>query len=173
MGTVAEYDTARAKGKAPTMRITNIALSFSNVEVTSPGQRSIEGFFNKRKVSDNYSDDQQKGPPVKQLKSGESDDNAHLSAQATSNALCVGFHCRRCNKRIQRDIEPYNDQDAGLTSLRQEHDDFHFAEDLARGDNDLLLSPKQQVETRAKTGGSERQRKREFQGIEQYFQTKK
>lgn len=155
------------------MRITNVALSFSNVEVTSPGQRSIEGFFNKRKASDHHSDDQQKRPLAKQLKLGKSDDIAHSSTQPISIALCVEFHCGRCNKRIRRDIEPCSEPDVGLTSLRREHDDFHFAEDLAREDNDLLISPKRQAETGEQTGGSERQRKREFHGIERYFQAKK
>jgi len=164
VGTSVDFDKQNKAGRKTEMKITHVALAFTGVEVMAAGQRSIEGFFagesggssggkNKRGVGDTglgYGDGNgDDGTPSKKkarrdinpnvgkpgiLDLADSDAKAEAAA-----ALEVSFPCSRCSKIIRKALhsrEGYDefDREDVLASLKMEHDDFHFARDLARGE---------------------------------------
>lgn len=172
VGTASEYDTKKAKKHAPDMQVTNVALSFTNVETLASGQRSIEGFFsqdrNKRKQFSDEFTDIQKRQSTKQLKLSDNLINIkdNPAVESIPLDLNIGFRCTRCHKWIQRVIEQNIDQGVALASLKMEHADFHFAEDLADADNDPLPFSNGQIQSRTNPKCTEKQKPR---GIERFF----
>lgn len=141
VGTSAEYDKNLAKGKAATMKITNVFLGFTGVEAIAAGQQSIEGFFpgseaeGKRKA--NVGESARDGEVKKRKRNGRgqnenADQTSDLEAASRSTH---SFRCPRCGKQVRRDADTTSDHEEILRSLRMEHEDFHFAQDLARDGN--------------------------------------
>jgi DNA polymerase eta len=130
VGTSAEYDKNKAKGTVTGMKITNVFLAFTGVEVVSIGQQTIEGFFpgadgaGKRKAEDGSP--ARKEGAKKRKGNGYGDDNDALDLDDLS------FRCSRCGKQVRRDADGMIDREEALGVLKMEHEDFHFAQDLAR-----------------------------------------
>ena len=139
-------------------KITHVSLSFHGVEVGEANQRGIEGFLSKapstpskRKRKAN-SDDEEEADEVIPLPShGELEPRPDIDY----------FVCDRCEKRMGLPQELMGaselDEDIKrdvLRSLRVEHQDFHFAQDLSRMPSDderserPNLKPKVQVKKR-------------------------
>ena len=141
--------------KDKTMKISSVQLAFTGIETAETGQKTIEGFLKgttKRSREDDDDDDRQ------EAKISENQDD--ISKDATS------FVCPRCSKRIsiptlKRGGEREMEQALGV--MRVEHDDFHFAQDLAKA-SDKTNEVKSQMK-------SKRIRK-EPEGIAKFF-TKK
>ncbi|EIN09832.1 DNA/RNA polymerase [Punctularia strigosozonata HHB-11173 SS5] len=111
-------------GDSPRVKITAVQLAFTGVETMEDGQRNIEGFFG-------GADNTAPSDPNTQdtLDPSDTGDN--------SCALQSSFTCERCGKRIAlpADLLGLEDEDLrrdALAALRIEHDDFHFAEELAK-----------------------------------------
>lgn len=132
------------------MKITNVQLSFSGIESMETGQRRIEGFLQKpRSTSQGVALDEpaslednpgEAGVTLKRRRSDSLDsDNGHATSPDLAGPTAPSYVCDRCGKRISSghssnpDVTMDEDelQDV-LTRLRREHDDFHFAQDLAR-----------------------------------------
>lgn len=115
----------------------------------------------------------------------DSDDDVLPIANATDDhsvaEMTSWFHCARCGKRVAL---PEALTDAGLTDdseitrdtlarLKIEHDDFHFAQDLARqqdADNDgQTRAP---GVPRSQSKATKKKRKKEPEGIERFFRKK-
>lgn len=142
VGTAADFDRdLKNSGKKNSFNVSHVALAFTGVEVMAAGQKSIEGFFglnaggggktpNKRSAEDEDSTDIGTGTPNKKHRISD----AEVVAQETE----VSFRCSRCSKIIRKAVPEAYDYAAGreevLASLKMEHDDFHFAKDLARGE---------------------------------------
>lgn len=122
--------------KPLSMKITHVCLSFHGVESGEVNQQGIEGFLSKAPNS-----------PSKRKRGVNSDDEEVVG---TTPAFSRGglapkadvdyFVCDRCKKRITlpaelmataRELDEDIRKDA-LGSLRDEHQDFHFAQDLSR-----------------------------------------
>lgn len=120
-------------------KITHVSLSFHNVEAGETNQRGIEGFLSKTPNS-----------PSKGKRKADSDDEgvdetiptvSHGGPEPKPNIDY--FVCDRCNKRISlpqeltgaSELDEETRADA-LGSLRAEHQDFHFAQDLSRMPSD-------------------------------------
>ncbi|KAG2147629.1 hypothetical protein DEU56DRAFT_130884 [Suillus clintonianus] len=149
-------------GDAKTVNVTSVQLAFTGLEKAEMGQKSIEGFFATR--------DNQQQPS---LKRSREEDGTLVSLENTnaplksSDAEAVSFNCSRCRKAIAL----REDQTTGgpneiaqrLATLRSEHDDFHFAQDLANSDDRSVPIPR---------GSSSKRKKVEPKGIAKFF-TKK
>jgi DNA polymerase eta len=140
-------------GDSPKVKITNVQLAFTGVEALEDGQRNIEGFFNggRDKAQDSASvqdDSHRKRPPddlssPPQAKRQNSDGTAPLdpNTHSPADAPDVGrdpcaFTCDRCGSRINfpADLSGLDDPEVRqdvLAALKLEHDDFHFARELA------------------------------------------
>ncbi|KII89760.1 hypothetical protein PLICRDRAFT_174599 [Plicaturopsis crispa FD-325 SS-3] len=125
------------------MKVTAVQLSFGGLEGGETGQRSIETFFkhpgapssssSKRSREDDDAGDNQDGPSHAS--------NLLLPEEQTNNEdqpSVVSFVCKRCGQRIESRLRlaeedvGAEDRTACLAKLRAEHDDFHFARELAR-----------------------------------------
>ncbi|KAF8575427.1 DNA/RNA polymerase [Ramaria rubella] len=132
VGTSAEYDKNKNKGWATGMKITNVFLGFTGVETMAVGQRSIDGFFSpgkkpssKRKAEESSKEGARQGGTKRQR-------DVSPETDMSSGDVSVSFRCGRCGKEIRRTVDKGDDRDAMLSSMKMEHKDFHFAQDLAR-----------------------------------------
>ena len=120
-------------------KITHVCLSFHGVEAGEVNQKGIEGFLSKAQ-----------NDPSKRKRKVESDDEKvddtvpTISHEGSEPRPDVDyFVCDRCKKRITLPQELATaselDEDIkrdALGSLRAEHQDFHFAQDLSRMPSD-------------------------------------
>ena len=164
VGTSAEYDKSKAKGLATAMKITNVFLGFSGVETMAAGQRRIEGFFS----GDSRQGKRKAGVGEDAVCSGGPGKRRHTDGCGGSSDLelspgtSLSFRCPRCNRQIRRAIVDVDEKEAALNALKMEHDDFHYAQDLAReGDGNVsLVSKEGKIRKKAKT---------EAKGIARFF----
>lgn len=123
------------------MKITNVQLSFTGIEMTEVGQKNIEGFFKgdlgrdgngrKRKL------DRALTPSDGEAGSGEVVSDARDRRGLDDMGDLLSFLCERCHRRITLPSrwEPGDGHDEEerkrrLKSLQSEHADYHFAQDL-------------------------------------------
>ena len=142
-------------------KVNHIGLGFTGLESSEIGQRSIEGFL-------------KAGQTSKRLRDEDDDSNVldtDLMGDVNQADNTLSFTCMRCGKTILSDL-PLSGVGAeeALNALRQEHDDFHFAQDLAKEqqpDNSLALKLGP-----SKTSPRKKQRRRDPPsrgGIEHFF----
>ncbi|KAH7927955.1 DNA/RNA polymerase [Leucogyrophana mollusca] len=121
-------------GNAQTVKVTSVQLAFTGLEAAELGQQSIEGFFKSRDMSRKRPRDED--PPLV----GTSEVNKsrrHSTPTPLSSTSMIAddtsFVCRKCGERIElRDTQiEGGDRAEALAALRLEHNDFHFAQDLA------------------------------------------
>ena len=130
-------------GNAKNLNVTAVQLAFTGIETAEAGQQSIEGFF-KPKATDQS--------PLKRQRPSSDGVNPEVDAlQATTeisqSSFPAFFVCERCNKRIHVTGSTADhdevDRATALAKLRTEHDDFHFAQNLANS-SDAGGQPKAQ-----------------------------
>lgn len=161
--------------KPLSMKITHVSLSFHGVEAGEVNQQGIEGFLSKTQSS----------PSKRKYKRGSDDEEVFETVPASSHGVLDPkldidyFVCDRCKKRIAlpeefvavaSELDEEIKKDA-LGSLRTEHQDFHFAQDLSKMASDDErpdgLNSKSTVHPKKKRkhkgGGTERE------GIERFF----
>ncbi|KAG1866869.1 hypothetical protein F4604DRAFT_1777888 [Suillus subluteus] len=146
-------------GDAKTVNITSVQLAFTGLEKAEMGQKSIEGFFTTRDVQQTS------------LKRSREEDEPLVSPENTKLALpefsyveAVSFKCTRCRKTIvlreDQGTGGPNEVAQRLATLRSEHGDFHFAQDLANGNDGSVPVPR---------GSSSKRKKVEPKGIAKFF----
>ena len=155
-----------AEGLNGSMKITNIQLAFTGLEDADPHQRSIEGFLQTRAPEDQAPKRlraEDEGDLDFQSEAGPSKLPPSQPSNSNDTSVIGSFTCPRCSKHITLP-ESSLDNDAGAAAMeriRQEHDDFHFAQDLARstgkseGSRIPIVVPKK--------------RRKESEGIAKYF----
>lgn len=147
-------------GDAKTVNITSVQLAFTGLEKAEMGQKSIEGFFTTRDI-------QQRTSLKRSREEDEplvSPENTNLSLPKSSDVEAVSFECTRCRKTIalregQATGGP-NEVAQRLATLRSEHGDFHFAQDLANSNDESVPVPR---------GSSSKRKKLEPKGIAKFF----
>ncbi|KAG6854380.1 hypothetical protein C0991_007371 [Blastosporella zonata] len=173
-------------GTDPAMKVTSVSLAFSGIEGAEVGQRSIEGFFKTEQPAkrrrDYDSDDNIRWVSVDGYVA-EEDDNDAVKAQAggqSPDPHIFSFNCSRCGKKFSipsSAASPYDGEEQ-LTALRLEHDDYHFAQDLAKEpDGGPIISgpstsAKKPVLKPLSKGSPKKKKRRKAEttrGIEQFF----
>ena len=155
-------------------KITHVCLSFHGVEAGEVNQRGIEGFLSKTPDS-----------PSKRKREATSDDEevADIAAKPSHGVLGPKedtdyFICDRCKKRIPLPQELIAGGSLGLDedirkdaldSLRTEHQDFHFAQDLSRMLSDDENSSTKSIVVRPKKKRKQKYGGDEGRGIERFF----
>jgi DNA polymerase eta len=112
-------------------KVNHIGLGFTGLESSEIGQRSIEGFL-------------KAGQTSKRRRAEDNDSDVVLDADLIedhdqTDDDTPSFTCSRCGRTILSDLP----LEEALNALRQEHDDFHFAQDLAKEQqpgNSLVIS---------------------------------
>ncbi|KAF8340287.1 uncharacterized protein EI90DRAFT_3035084 [Cantharellus anzutake] len=139
--------TKDKKEKSGSGKIHNIGVSFGGLMAAETGQRSIKGFLAAPRP-------RRDGSPLvaflkleptegqDRLKRRPRDQSSPELQEAADSSDSNSFVCSRCSRRISLPSdsrEGLDDRDA-MASLKMEHEDFHFAQDLAREDHDLSPS---------------------------------
>ncbi|KAG6817165.1 hypothetical protein H0H87_012126 [Tephrocybe sp. NHM501043] len=161
------------------MKVTSVSLAFSGIEGAEAGQRSIEGFFrteqpSKRQHGEDGDDDIQRTD----FDGDIGDENRNISDTRSSD-LHMSFNCLRCGKRLSMPLSETStlDGEERLAALRLEHDDYHFAQDLAKESvsGPVISVPsgstKKSLKPLSKTSPKKKKRRKEepARGIEQFF----
>jgi len=171
------------------MKVTSIQLAFTGLETAESGQRSIEGFFTagsptKRPRGHGHNDDQysQLGS-IDIVGSGLPVDHTAAVLQGVqsdpSDGDTTSFTCVRCGSRFflpkpLPDVEDAKLKAEGLAAMRMEHDDFHYAYDLAKESDNAEASRGMVRDSSVKKKGQKQKQKRldEPKGIEKFFNRK-
>ncbi|KAL1694318.1 hypothetical protein GGG16DRAFT_47685 [Schizophyllum commune] len=148
-------------GSATTaLNVSSVQLAFTGIGNSEAGQQSISGFFANAKPA--KEEPSNVGEPSEDRAPSEAFD---VDGSPNSD---TAFRCARCRKNIAL---PYRPDDAdgrasALAALRLEHDDFHFAQDLARSERvtPTANAPIRPSKKRKKGGKAE--------GIEKFFARK-
>lgn len=148
------------------INITCVQLAFTGIETAETGQQMIQGFFKTRDAQ---------LPPLKRPRS-DSASSLHKGAvkSDTQNAperqelSQMSFVCGRCQKQfaLGEGSSGWGEEQrtSALAMLRQEHEDFHFAKDLA-GDS-------RPIKPHSSKPVSMRSRGTEPKGITKFFNKK-
>jgi len=153
-------------------KITHVSLSFHGVEAGEMDQRGIEGFLSKTPSS-----------PSKRKRGADDDDEevgetvptvSHGGSELTP--IVDYFICDRCKKRIglPQELVAGSELDEekrkeALGSLRAEHQDFHFAQDLSRMGSDDERPELRDANPTGKKKRKRRGERSEGEGIARFF----
>ncbi|KAL4062234.1 hypothetical protein J3A83DRAFT_4146174 [Scleroderma citrinum] len=147
------------------INITSVQLAFTGIEAAETGQQMIHGFFKTRDAQH---------PPLKRPRSNSDDPLDKGVESETPNPperqvlSLTSFVCERCHSRIALgDVRAeWNEEQraSALAMLRQEHEDFHFAQDLAGASHPIKPRSSKPVSTRS--------REPEPKGITKFFSKK-
>jgi DNA polymerase eta len=161
-------------GDSKIIKVTSVQLAFTGLEATESGQQSIEGFF-KTPGRGQAQDPNNGGSSLKRAR--EEEDilpqtialDGESSTLASTGASSTSFTCPRCGKHVYladhsvgKDVED-DDRAKALTMLRMEHDDFHFAQDLAKTSDESQ---------KGRQGSSKKKKRKEPEGIAKFFSKK-
>ncbi|KJA26357.1 hypothetical protein HYPSUDRAFT_133157 [Hypholoma sublateritium FD-334 SS-4] len=141
-------------GSNTALKVTNVQLAFTGIDTAEIGQSSIEGFLK---------------PSSSKKRSRESPEHHEGTDSLGNSASELSHTCPRCGKifTVPTVEGSGDDQQDILLKVKTEHDDFHFAQDLARQSGQrtaITVSPK----TKAKPT-KRRKVQPEPKGIEKFF----
>lgn len=151
-------------------KITYVCLSFHGVEAGEVNQQGIEGFLSKAPNN-----------PSERKRKVDSDDNTipTISLEGSDPRPDIDyFVCDRCKKQITLPQELVTaselDEDIrrdALGSLRAEHQDFHFAQDLSRmtSDDEQPGRSNSKPVIRSKKRRKQKDSRAEGEGIAKFF----
>ena len=124
-------------GNSIVMKVTSVQLAFTGLEPAESGQQTIEGFF---KTPETMRPKPNTSGAVSLKRSRETCDDTLPRTELLAEEMdtfATSFTCQRCGKHmgltkefIDDNVEEA-DRERALTSLKVEHDDFHFAQDLS------------------------------------------
>jgi DNA polymerase eta len=148
-------------GNTSTLNVTSVQLAFTGIDAAEAGQSTIEGFLkpasSKKRARDS---------PEVNIDSHHSGPGSDM---AVNNSLSeLSFICSRCGKKITvPTIEyPNGNQEDILMKAKMEHDDFHFAQDLAHDDQPQTTSSESKTKSKPM---KKRKVPPEPKGIEKFF----
>ncbi|KAG6909960.1 hypothetical protein DXG01_014229 [Tephrocybe rancida] len=169
------------------MKVTSVSLAFSGIEGAEAGQRSIEGFFKtdqptKRQREEDDDDDIRRISLDDDIPDEDCDlpDKVQAAGQLP-HPPPFSFDCARCGKKLSiptLETSPLDGEEQ-LVALRLEHDDFHFAQDLAKESfgGSVISGPsisgptKHALKPSSKSSPKKKKRRKEepTRSIEQFF----
>lgn len=158
---------------AAPMKVTSVQLAFTGIEASEIGLQSIDGFFRNGQVSKRTREPDDRLGSV-ELDTGGADFSVDDTVDPSEDTQDTSFTCSRCGKRISLPTPPPttdSDKVEALAALRLEHDDFHFAEDLAK-ENYRPISVGTQAPESASRVKKKRRKELTATGIEKFFSRK-
>ena len=173
--------TRAAGGSDTTMKIINISLAFTGLDVMEPGQQGIEDFF---KLESDM------GSPLPNRKRTRESFEATISHEAAAPRQAgtgqqqvptlpeeidglptrpLTWECPRCRTRLPIVVRPNEVESEKVDTTRSEHEDWHFAKDLARENAVVLGRGGPSKSTRRGPPMGKKRRKKETVDIASYF----
>lgn len=151
-------------GDAKIVNVTSVQLAFTGLEPAESGQQSIEGFFKTPRQQILYPEDG--GPSLKRVRDEDTLPGiiALEGSALTSPDDSTSFTCPRCGKRLYLADHSGPEEDKALAILRVEHEDFHFAQDLA--------TTSDEKDRQYLTKKKKKKKQKEPEGIAKFFSKK-
>lgn len=120
-------------GDSQNMKVTSVQLAFSGLDTAETGTQNIEGYFKTPTGA-------QSGSSRKRPREADEDDDVLPQITLLDDigaASAPSYTCSRCGKLIAAspsagDFASDDERAQALERLRLEHDDMHFARDLAK-----------------------------------------
>lgn len=170
-------DASRAANpNSSALKITHIGLAFTGLGIAEAGQRGIETFLTNLVAAD-------PGESTTNRKRSRADDDesdapslSHNFEEQDLQTETIFHECKKCQTRIPVTIQPGDDEPTRndrIQAVRQEHDDFHFAQSLAK-EHTVLLGRKSETSTSGsgKREPPKKKKRKMNEGIAAFF-TKK
>ncbi|RXW21746.1 hypothetical protein EST38_g4134 [Candolleomyces aberdarensis] len=177
-------------GNSTDLKISTVSLSFTGIDVAETGQQTIEGFLRSKPLSKRTREDSCERPDASRAAeeamekstvapgAGSNEVNNHTSRSSSRTEL--SYTCPRCQKTSWATASPIPQEDdddereAILAALKLEHEDWHFAQDLAREEASESIggSTKRLVAGQQPQGSKSKKRRKEAVGIEKFFARK-
>ncbi len=151
-------------GNGAKMNISHIALGFTGIDVAEAGQQSIENFLKSGNHDKRLREmDGFENGPVGQA------DSSLVIESTTQDLPSITYTCPKCGKKLTvfLDSDVMEDSDP-LKMVRMEHEDFHFAQELAK-DSERASKPRDRSPKKGTTHKSAKRRRIEPKGIERFF----
>ncbi|KAJ2922855.1 hypothetical protein H1R20_g14219, partial [Candolleomyces eurysporus] len=178
-------------GNSTDLKISTVSLSFTGIDVAETGQQTIEGFLRSKPPSKRTREDSCERPDASRAAeeamekstvapgAGSNEVNDQNTSRASSRTE-LSYTCPRCQKTLRTTVSPIPQEDdddereAILAALKLEHEDWHFAQDLAREEASGSIggSTKRLVAGQQPQGSKSKKRRKEAVGIEKFFARK-
>ncbi|KAH9481674.1 N-acetyltransferase eso1 [Psilocybe cubensis] len=164
-------------GNSSNLKVSSVQLAFTGIDVAEGGQRSIEGFLKpisstKKRPRDSAAitdvQDEEELPQPARLSASDVDNLNDESPHVPS----ASYTCVRCGKAFQvTGANQSSSIDEQMSRLKMEHDDFHFAQDLADESTPRSVITVTEKKTEKKPSSSNKKRKTAAgpSGIEKFF----
>ncbi|THV02836.1 DNA/RNA polymerase, partial [Dendrothele bispora CBS 962.96] len=121
-------------GNAAPIKITNVSLAFTGIEIAEEGQQNIDEFFKAGRVSKRPRETDSVTESEGRIVDGESSSLTGYEGRNTPTF----FSCAECDKTFslpKKFLSPsvsHAEIAQALDTMRNEHNDFHFAQSVAR-----------------------------------------
>jgi DNA polymerase eta len=165
---------------ATPMKVTSVQLGFTGLETAESGQRSLDGFLTSSLLAKrprDYVHYDERHSPVGSVDTTGSDAEGSRAAERVQNYQSdTSFTCTRCGRRFSLpksllDVEDTTLKAESLAAIRMEHDDFHFAFELAKESDSAEAGRTMDVTTK-ETRKKRQKEKDKSNGIEKFFDRK-
>jgi DNA polymerase eta len=169
--------TRAAGGSSTSMKIINISLAFTGLDMMEPGQQGIEDFFklgnevvsplpSRKRTRETFEATlSHEAATPKQAGTGQKQCRTLPEETDGSSTLMLSWECPRCRSSLPIVVRPNEVEGERVDIIRSEHEDWHFAKDLAR-ENAVVLGRGGPL--RARPIGKKK-RKKESVDIASYF----
>jgi DNA polymerase eta len=136
-------DVTRAAGNT-NMKIINISIAFTGLDVMESGQQGIEGFFKSGSEMTPTSSSRKRTREAfeatnlhevaakQQVETGEQECPTQSEEIDSSSTRTLTWECPRCRSCVPIMVRPNEVENERIDTIRLEHEDWHFAKDLAR-----------------------------------------
>ena len=173
--------TRAAGGNSTNMKIINISLAFTGLDVMEPGQQGIEDFFklgsemasplpNRKRTRETFEGTiSHEAASPKQVGTGQQQCRTPPEEVDGLSTRTLSWECPRCRSVLPIVVRPNEVESERVDTIQSEHEDWHFAKDLAR-ENVVVLGrggPSKPTERGRPTG--RKKRKKESVDIASYF----
>lgn len=135
------------------MKIINISVSFHGIEAVESGQKGIGDFLR---------------PGQATIVSNPTNDKTPIKLAADTAE--ISYQCPKCSTTLKPDILDGEDEQARLELLKAEHEDWHFAQQIAKEQTVMLGGTSRRKESIS--GGPPSKKRKKDEGIAKYFSKK-
>ncbi|KAM6504280.1 hypothetical protein JOM56_001223 [Amanita muscaria] len=162
-------------GNDTKLNVSHVALGFTGIDVTESGQQSIETFLKSARNHKRLREPDEAGESVSMEQNPALRTNEMPNTTAEADFSSISYTCSKCGKTLTVFLDSDTDRgDDPLKTVRREHDDFHYAESLAREMSRPLMVASSSSGTRTKRTNHKNKKRRgdEPKGIEKFLMRK-
>lgn len=173
--------TRAAAGSNTAMKIINVSLAFTGLDMMESGQQGIEEFFrsgsemvsplpSRKRTRETFEAaiSHEEATP-KQAGTGQQQYPTHPEKFDGLSTRTLTWECPRCRSCLPIIVRPGEAESERVDTIRLEHEDWHFAKELAREDTVVLGGAGASRSTTRGPPVVTKKRKKESVDIASYF----